>query len=73
LKSLKRERLLKVKKINLFSANISFINKKKIDWRRLGKLLKANQEKDKYLNEFNDSGVFYNKEHMLLHLTHNNF
>lgn len=73
LKYLKRNYLLKIKKLKLFSSNFSFINKKKIDWERINKLLMRNQKKDKWLNEFNDSGIFYNKEHILLHLSRNDF
>ncbi len=73
LKYLKRRHLVKIKRLKLFSSRISFINRNKIDWKRLSKLLKRNQEKDKSLNKFNDSGIYFSMEHMLLHLTRNNF
>lgn len=69
LKYLKRKPLLKIKGLKLFSPNLVFINKNKIDWKRLRRLLERSQKKDKCLNEFNDTGIFYSKEHILLHLS----
>ena len=69
LKYLKRNYLLKTKRYNLFSPYVSFMNKKKIDWKMLNRLLNDDQRKYKALNEFNDNGLFYSREHILLHLT----
>jgi len=70
LKYFKRDYLLKIKRLKLFTPKVSFISKNKINRKRLSKLLKKNQKKDKFLREFNDTGMFYNKEHILLHVTH---
>jgi radical SAM superfamily enzyme YgiQ (UPF0313 family) len=68
LKYLKRRCLLKIKESKLFSSEFSFVNKNKIDRRRLSKLIMRNQ-KYKLINKFDFGGW----EHSLLHSTHNNF
>jgi len=69
LKSLKRNYLLRTERYKLFSPHISFMNKKRINWNKLDRLLNDDQRKYRALNEFNDRGLFYNKEHILLYLT----
>lgn len=68
LKDLKRVRLLKTKRGVLFSPDISFGGKVKIDRKRMNKLASKNLKDIKWLNKFNDANwLFYPREHSLLH------
>ena len=62
--------MLKIKTLKLFDSSISFINKNRIDWKRLARLIDISQKT--YINKFEDAGKDYSNEHMLLHLTHKN-